>query len=406
MPARGTTISVTNTNDSGSGSLRQALAIANDGDTIDATGVSGVITLTSGELLVGKSVTINGAGADALAVDGNGTSTVFQVGTGTGPPTVAISDFTIRNGQGGFGGGILNGSGATLTITNSTISGSSAAFGGGVFNTGPLTIANTTITGNTASEGGGVYSNSALTITNSTISGNTANSEGGAVVNLGTAAITNSTLSNNSGSDGGGIFTIGAVQIGDSVLNAGASGVTIANNGGIVTSLGYNLSSDNGGGFLTGPGDQINTDPLLGPLQDNGGPTFTHQLLPGSPAIDSGDPNFTPPPFFDQRGPGFDRVVNGRIDKGSFEVQTQTVVIQLEASGRKVGGINTSRLTWSGATSSNIDVNRNGVLIATVPNTGTYKDSTGTTGRARFTYEVCEAGTQNCSNDVAVRFPR
>ena len=81
------------------------------------------------------------------------------------------------------------------------------------------------------------------------------------------------------------------------------------------------LSSDNGGGYLTGPGDQINTDPLLGPLQDNGGPTFTHALLPGSPAINAGDPSFTPPPFYDQRGPGFYRVVNGRIDIGSFEVQ-------------------------------------------------------------------------------------
>jgi hypothetical protein len=121
-------------------------------------------------------------------------------------------------------------------------------------------------------------------------------------------------------------------------------------------------------------------------LHDNGGPTFTHELLPGSPAIDAGDPNFTPPPFFDQRGPGFDRVVNARIDKGSFEVQTQTVTIQLQASGRKVGGINTSHLTWRGATSNNIDVYRDGNVIATVPNTGTYTDSTGTTGRARFTY--------------------
>jgi len=126
----------------------------------------------------------------------------------------------------------------------------------------------------------------------------------------------------------------------------------------------------------------------------------------GSPAIDAGDPNFTPPPFFDQRGPGFNRVVNGRIDKGSFEVQTQTVAIQLQASGRKVGGINTSRLTWSGATSNNVDVYRDGIVIATVPNTGTYTDSTGTTGRARFTYKVCEAGTQTCSNEVTVSFRR
>jgi hypothetical protein len=60
---------------------------------------------------------------------------------------------------------------------------------------------------------------------------------------------------------------------------------------------------------------------MLGPLQDNGGPTFTNELLTGSPAIDAGDPNFTPPPDYDQRGPGFDRVVNGRIDIGAFEVE-------------------------------------------------------------------------------------
>jgi len=78
--------------------------------------------------------------------------------------------------------------------------------------------------------------------------------------------------------------------------------------------------------------------------------------------------------------------------------------ITLSARGKKVGGINTSRLTWSGATSSNIDVNRDGVVIVTVPNNGHYNDSTGTTGQATFTYKVCEAGTQTCSNSVIVRF--
>jgi hypothetical protein len=320
-PASATTISVTNTNDSGLGSLRQALAVANNGDTVDATGISGVITLTSGQLLVEKSVTINGAGADVLAVDGNATSSIFQIGTGATAPTVTISGLTIRNGEGGFGGGILNGSGATLTISNSTISGNVAGFGGGIFNTGPLTIANTTITGNTASGGGGVYNDSSLAIINSTISGNAANGDGGGIANNETATITNSTLSDNSSSFGGGIFTIGTVEIGDTIFNASASGANIASDGGTVISLGYNLSSDNGGGFLTGPGDQINTDPVLGPLQDNGGSTFTHALLRGSPAINAGDPSFTPPPFFDQRGPGFRRVRNGRIDIGSFEVQ-------------------------------------------------------------------------------------
>ena len=78
--------------------------------------------------------------------------------------------------------------------------------------------------------------------------------------------------------------------------------------------------------------------------------------------------------------------------------------ITLSARGKKVGGINTSRLTWSGANSNNVDVNRNGVVITTVPNTGAYTDSTGTTGQATFTYKVCEAGTQTCSNTVMVRF--
>jgi len=86
-------------------------------------------------------------------------------------------------------------------------------------------------------------------------------------------------------------------------------------------SRGYNISSDNGGGYLTGPGDQINTDPMLGPLQDNGGPTFTQALLPGSSAIDAGDPSFTPPPLYDQRGRPFARVFNSRVDVGSFKVQ-------------------------------------------------------------------------------------
>ena len=78
--------------------------------------------------------------------------------------------------------------------------------------------------------------------------------------------------------------------------------------------------------------------------------------------------------------------------------------ITLSASGRKVNGIDTVDLTWSGATSPNIDVKRNGVVITTVPNTGAYTDSTGVRGRATFTYQVCEAGTQTCSNIVTVRF--
>ena len=143
-----------------------------------------------------------------------------------------------------------------------------------------------------------------LTVTNSTISGNSATGYGGGIFNTGLQRAARRWTTR---------------QIRSSTRAVRAKTFTIYT--GTVTSLGYNVSSDNGGGYLTGAGDQINTDPLLGPLQDNGGPTYTHALLPGSPAIDAGDPNFTPPPFFDQRGPGFDRLVNGRIDVGSFEIQ-------------------------------------------------------------------------------------
>ena len=109
--------------------------------------------------------------------------------------------------------------------------------------------------------------------------------------------------------------------MGNTIFNASPGGHSIISDFGTVTSYGYNLSSDDGGGYLSGPGDQVNTDPLLGPLQDNGGLTFTRALLQGSPAINAGDPNFVGPPDYDQRGPDFERVKGGRIDVGSFEVQ-------------------------------------------------------------------------------------
>jgi hypothetical protein len=98
------------------------------------------------------------------------------------------------------------------------------------------------------------------------------------------------TISSNSASAlGGGIYNKRVANLGNTILNAGASGANIRNSfPGTVASLGYNLSSDNGGGFLTNSTDQINIDPMLGPLQDNGGPVFTHALLNGSPAIDKG----------------------------------------------------------------------------------------------------------------------
>jgi hypothetical protein len=118
---------------------------------------------------------------------------------------------------------------------------------------------------------------------------------GGGIGNNGMLVITHSTISNNEANEnGGGITNSGSLEIGNTILKAGTSGANLANNSGTVISHGYNLCSDNGGGFLNGSGDRINTNPMLGSLQDNGGPTFTHQLLAGSPALDAGDPTSQP----------------------------------------------------------------------------------------------------------------
>ena len=243
--------------------------------------------------------------------------------------TVTITNSVVSNNSAGVsvefpvgtGGGISNY--GTLTITNSTITSNQVELiGGGIANAGPLTITNSTIIGNSANaqhdgqpygRGGGI--SGSVTLTNSTLSGNYANLSGGGI--NGGGSIANSTIS---GNNGGGIVVTGPLEIRNTILKAGA-GANISNQGGTVTSHGYNVCSDNGGGFLNGPGDQINTDPMLGPLQDNGGATLTHALLPGSPAINAGDPNFAPPPFYDQRDSPFVRVFNGRIDVGAFEVQ-------------------------------------------------------------------------------------
>ena len=372
-----TVITVTNTNDSGPGSLRQALADANYGDTIHFA-VTGTIALTSGELLVDHDITISGPGSENLAVNGNANSRVFHIGSGH---TVTISGLTITNGHADHGGGIFNDH-ARLTLINCAVDGNFAFdMGSGIYNDGDrsgfasLEIDNSSVRGNSgtvaiyndANFGGHatlVITNSTLSdnvgdairsnacgsphggspqvqITSSTISGNsggalfndclsnagisnsTISGNAAGVHNIWNMGIGNSTFSNNSGINIYNETVLGqqaSIAIGSTVLNASPSQPNIFNSG-ILSSNGYNILNDGGGGYFNGPGDQINTDPMLGPLQDNGGPTFTHALLPASPAINAGNPNFTPPPLYDQRGPGYARVVNGRIDIGSFEVQ-------------------------------------------------------------------------------------
>jgi hypothetical protein len=112
-----------------------------------------------------------------------------------------------------------------------------------------------------------------------------------------------------------GIRWSGKMDIKNSIVS-GQPGTVLS---GVLTSSGHNLISDSTGGSGYAPTDILDVDPMLGPLTDNGGPTLTHALLPGSPAIDAGDN--TGAPEWDQRGPGFPRIVNGTVDIGAFEVQ-------------------------------------------------------------------------------------
>ena len=146
---------ITNTNDSGPGSLRQALVDANDADTISFA-VTGTIGLTGGELLIDKDLNIAGPSANLLSVDGNGTSIAFSIIPGV---EVSISRLTVTHGQ---GGGIW--SSGSLTISNSTLSNNVVGLlGGGAIGNdqGSLTIVSRTLSGNLAEYGGGIFNSNA-----------------------------------------------------------------------------------------------------------------------------------------------------------------------------------------------------------------------------------------------------
>jgi hypothetical protein len=304
---------------------------------------------------IGISLTLQGAGAGNTIVDGSGTDRVITV---TNDAVVTIDGMTIQNGKASDGGGIHINYGCTVNVNNSTIYNNTADYGGGIRNSGDvLTINNSTVYSNTSQfGGGGIYNEYTLTINNSTISGNTTNDNGGGIYNenesgtstainnstisgntaddngggifngseSGTFTITHSTISGNTADgDGGGIYIdyeLAAINIKNTII-AGNSDDNCDGHPGEITSQGYNIENTDTCN-LDQPSDIVDSAtviPFLGPLQNNGGDTETHALLAGSPAIDTGDPNFVPPPEFDQRGPGFRRVMGGRLDIGAYE---------------------------------------------------------------------------------------
>jgi hypothetical protein len=311
--------------------IGHAISLASSGDSV----MVAAATYTE-NLLIRVSLKITGSGAASTIIDGGYIRVVYIPNTST---VVALANVTIRNGSAAGGGGILNR--GTLTLTNSTVSGNTAgsessSTGAGIYNGGTLTITNTTLSGNSGNSnfmyGGAIYNSGTLTITNSTLSGNSAygyfgGGGGGIYIASGTVGIANATLFGNTaaGYQGGGIFVAkGATVILQNSIVTRSS--TAGNCYGTLASHGYNMSSDGTCNF-SNSGDRNNTFPLLGPLQNNGGPTFTQALQSGSPAIDAGNPSGCTDGHghllkTDQRGmPRPDKKEVG-CDMGAYERQT------------------------------------------------------------------------------------
>ncbi len=377
------TYTVTNTNDSGSGSLRQALLAADGNSGADTIVFSPLfntpqtIALTGGEILINDSVTIQGPGAGLLTVTRAATAPAFRIFE-SAAPSLTISGVTVSGGS-DFGGGGLKAGGTvvldSVVFANNKTSGTAFGDGGGAVYMEPfgtLTVRNSTISGNTAEVSGGglyFYLGGSLLVQNSTISGNTTtaptNGRGGAGIYLyyASAVLQNTTITGNtSGSSGGGVMlrfsysrsltvqncTItgnsaanansgeggGGIErsTGDAVINITSSVVSgnTNTNGPDILSKGtvnvnFSAVGSNTGFTLTGANNlPFGANLMLGPLADNGGPTQTIAPLPGSPLIDAG--TNAAGLATDQRGPTFVRQYGSSVDIGAVEVQPPSVL--------------------------------------------------------------------------------
>ena len=359
--------------DDGVCTLREAITAINSGTVVnecDASGGADTIFIEAGGTITLKSalpalesMTILGNGH---AVSGDDAVRVFRIASGA---DVVMEDISITNGNAGSGtgGGIQLIDGGTLTLSRCVISDNTAHAGGGLRsqsngatntiniteclfsnnqsptegggginndNNSVMTITRSTIAGNSGKFAGGIanYNGAVMTIRNSTISGNSCTdaSAGGGVENFDGESILNienSTITSNScggSNSGGGIYnnTTAPALINTIVADNQADRPDLS---GSFSSLGNNLIGDTTGstGFINGlNGDQAGSDtdpidPMLEELADNGGPTPTHALAAGSPAIDNGNNDVAPDT--DQRGAGFPRIVQGVIDIGAFE---------------------------------------------------------------------------------------
>ncbi len=336
---RAATFTVTTTNDSGSGSLRQTIASASSGDTI-VFSVVGTITLEVSALSIDKNLTIVGPGATFLTIRSIGTldfsnhPRIFIIAAGR---TVFLFGLTLANGEEycGNGGNIYNS--GTLNLDGCAVLGGSGSLGAGIFNSGSLNITNCLIANNHTCYGGGTYAGGAIynagvvTIQGSTLSGNSAAQRGGAIYNEAGAAVTvrSCTIANNSaGVSGGGIYNAGTLTLRNTILATNIAPIG-PDCDGAIDSLGFNLVQSTNACTITGltSNNLVSVTPRLGALAYYGGPTRTHSLLLNSPALDAGisDGDGT-----DQRGVA--RVINQAApdvadgsDIGAFELETGPV---------------------------------------------------------------------------------
>jgi predicted outer membrane repeat protein len=267
-------------------------------DVIDMRGLSGLpdtIDLVSPLPPIQADLEILGPGADRLAVNGGDAHGLFVVQPGV---TLAVSDLAITRGlaaDSGPGGGFEVGAGAMLTLVGCRVEGNRASEGGGVASSGgAVEVLGCTFSGNSASSGSGgaiALRGATLEATNSTLSGNDASTSGGAIAawtdgGPSSADLHSVTLAENSAAQGGALFvdTGSTVTLTHALLTAGPSGGICA---GAVTSAGHNLTDDMSCGFALATDLEV-ADAKISPLGDHGGPTPTHDLLAGSPAVDAG----------------------------------------------------------------------------------------------------------------------
>lgn len=283
---------------------------------------------------------------------------------------LTLIDSRVNLNTAGKGGGIHNGGNTTLQRT--TLNDNAAVTGGGIYNFNTLKVESSTLHGNRAidlggptGDGGGIWNSSVANLENSTLSNNTATYGAGIRNSVGLLLLTNCTFSRNSAATAGGaVQNIGgpmdircstfafnvapgglhagagaihnsstsndpAIVLYNNIFQQGATGPNIVNAGAVVTSKGYNLASDDAGGYLNKFSDIKNANANLGPLQNNGGPTLTHAPVVPSPAIDAGDDNVLESPLnltTDQRGSGFPRRRGTHVDIGAIETGVALVV--------------------------------------------------------------------------------